>query len=375
MATAQADFDPFTQQITILLPDQTPMNITIDDIQQLISYGAQVSINYGSQIGASLILLLVTLLISKIEKWRSINFILNTLALLLDFIRSIVISLYCTGPWWNWYSQLSGDFDNVPKIEYGTSVAGTVLTFLLVLCLQASLINQVYVVCATARTLYKTCIMITAGVVSLVVTGFQFANTILTAREALALEKGPWDDRIASAATITLTIGVCFFSLVFVLKLAYQIRERHRLGLTQFGPMQVLFVMGCQTLIVPVIFCGIQYNINLIPQASSLVPTTVALFLPLSALWASVTVDDNVRGNSGRKNHHYLLGSWGSGLTTHTPLFHKNRMDSVKSMKTDKPTSFDALQPRPDSCLTCGKNDFEKQMRDGLRFDTIELEG
>ncbi|KAF2238063.1 hypothetical protein EV356DRAFT_573657 [Viridothelium virens] len=375
MATTQTDFDPFTQQITILLPDQTPMNITIDDIQEIVSYAAQVSINYGSQIGASLILLVIALLVSKIEKWRSINFILNTLALLLDFIRSVIISLYCTGPWWNWYSVLSGDFDNVPDSAYATSVAGTVLTFLLVLCLQASLINQVYVVCATARTLYKTCIMITTGIVALVVTGFQFANTILTAREALVQEVGPWDDRIASATTITLTIGICFFSLVFVLKLAYQIRERHRLGLKQFGPMQILVVMGCQTLIVPVIFCGIQYKINLIPQASSLVPTTVALFLPLSALWASVTVDENMRGNSDRKNHHYLPGSWGSGSTANTPLFRQNRLDSVKSMKTDKPASFDAPQARPDSCLTYGKDDFEKQMRNGHRFDTIELEG
>ncbi|KAI9663642.1 MAG: hypothetical protein M1821_007132 [Bathelium mastoideum] len=151
MAAAGTDFNPFTQQFTILLPDQTPMNVTVDDIQDLVSYAANDSINYGSQIGSSLVLLVILLLVTKAEKRRSLVFILNTTALLLNFIRCVVISLYCTGPWWNWYSQLIGDFDNVPTSQYATSIAGVVLTFLLIVCLETSLILQVHVVCVTAK--------------------------------------------------------------------------------------------------------------------------------------------------------------------------------------------------------------------------------
>ena len=251
MANAPGEFDPFTQQFTISLPDQTPVNVTVDDIQGLMTLGAEISINYGSQIGASLILLVVLLLLTKAEKRRSLVFILNTLALLLNFVRCVVISLYCTGPWWNWYSQLIGDFDNVGKSQYATSIAGVVLTFLLVVCLEISLITQVHAVCSTTSAAQRFWIMFTSMTVSLVAISFRFADMVLNARQIVTQEIGPSDDMIASATNIAVTISICYFSIIFVLKLAYSILERRKLGLKQFGPMQIIFVMGCQTLIVP----------------------------------------------------------------------------------------------------------------------------
>ena len=251
MATDQAYFDPFTQPITILQPDQTPMNITIDDIQDLIAFSANVSINYGSQIGASLILLIVLLLITKAEKRHSMVFILNTIALLLNFIRCVVISLYCTGPWWNWYSQLTGDFENVPKSQYATSIAGVVLTFLLVVCIEISLVMQVHVVCVTATAAQKLWILAASLTVSMLAVGFQFADMVLNARQIVTQMSGPADNMVASATNICVTISICFFSLIFTLKLGHSIMERRKLGLKRFGPMQIIFIMGCQTLIVP----------------------------------------------------------------------------------------------------------------------------
>ena len=251
MASTQTEFDPFTQQFTILLPDQTPMNVTVDDIQASITEGAQTSIVYGTQIGASLILLIILLLITKADKRRSVVFILNTIALLLNFFRCLLQSLYSAGPWWNWYSQMVGDFDNVPRSQYGVSIATAVLTFLLIIFLEASLIMQVHVVCVTANTKQKFWIMFASVTVSFLAVSLQFADMVLNVRDVMTQDPIPADNTIASGTMMTVTISICYFSLVFILKLGHAILERRKLGLKQFGPMQIIWIMGCQTLVVP----------------------------------------------------------------------------------------------------------------------------
>jgi pheromone alpha factor receptor len=46
-------------------------------------------------------------------------------------------------------------------------------------------------------------------------------------------------------------ISICVFSSVFCTKLGLAIRSRRSLGLKQFGAMQIIFIMGCQTLTIP----------------------------------------------------------------------------------------------------------------------------
>lgn len=96
------------------------------------------------------------------------------------------------------------------------------------------------------------------------------------------------------------------------------------MGLKKFGPLHVIFIMGCQTLVIPglfappspftnliihkiwywfvrdkklAIFSIIQYYSS-IPAMSSNVLTLVAIFLPLSSLWASKTT------RSAASKHH-----------------------------------------------------------------------
>ncbi len=56
---------------------------------------------------------------------------------------------------------------------------------------------------------------------------------------------------LASATNITTTISVCVFCAMFVAKLGVAMKERKKLGIKQFGPMRVLFIMGCQTMFIP----------------------------------------------------------------------------------------------------------------------------
>ena len=44
-------------------------------------------------------------------------------------------------------------------------------------------------------------------------------------------------------------VGLC--SLTFLFKLALTIFQRRNAGITKFGPLQILFIMSCQCLVVP----------------------------------------------------------------------------------------------------------------------------
>lgn len=50
---------------------------------------------------------------------------------------------------------------------------------------------------------------------------------------------------------ILFAFNICFFTSIFNFKLWIAIRRREALGLPSFGPLQIIFIMGCQTMIVP----------------------------------------------------------------------------------------------------------------------------
>jgi hypothetical protein len=98
----------------------------------------------------------------------------------------------------------------------------------------------------------------------------------------------------------------------------------------RFGPLQVLFIMGVQTLVVPsksfpcplalffgkltvrkAILLGLQYATD-IPEISTWCLTAVALSLPLSSLWAGSTISNRTPAGSSLGPKPPVSGSGGS---------------------------------------------------------------
>lgn len=340
---AAAPFDPYTQSFTLQASDGTPFNVSIPDLDYFVYYNNQICINYGAQIGASIILLIVLLLLTKPDRRASPIFIINASSLALNVIRTILLCLYFTGPFTETYAVFSEDFSRVPTGDYAKSVTATVFTLLVLLCVEVSLGLQTRVVCVTLRQLHRRIIFVASFVIALLAIGFRLAlcieNSIYIVQ---AKVDGPLH-QLASATTITETISICWFSAVFVTKLAFALNERRKLGLVQFGPMQVIFIMGCQTLIIPgkqgsiqsrspkltciALFSLLQYAVSN-PALYSNALTCVAIFLPLSSLWASASLDGRFQAS---KEQHYggnkmipsfLTASTGrsDGKTANNPL-------------------------------------------------------
>ncbi|MCJ1469425.1 hypothetical protein MMC07_008058 [Pseudocyphellaria aurata] len=292
-----APFDPFSQSFTLLLSDSTPFNVSIADLDDFILYNIQICINYGAQLGGSLVLLIALLLLTKPDKRLTPIFILNSISLLLNVIRNVLQCLYFTGPFSEAYAYFGQDYSRVPRSAYATSVAATVLTFLLLVCVESSLILQVRVVCVTLPRFHRQVIFTLSNVIALLAIGFRFALCVENSRYIISLIYLTQIKWLESGANITTTISVCWFCAVFVSKLAFALMERRKLGLDHFGPMQIIFIMGCQTLIIPAIFSMLQY-FTLIPAMSSNVLTAVTIFLPLSSLWASANMSTRTQPTS-----------------------------------------------------------------------------
>ncbi|KAH0558545.1 hypothetical protein GP486_004800 [Trichoglossum hirsutum] len=309
--TPSPDWDPFKQNFTLLLPDGTPFNVTIPAVDAFAYYDVRICASFGSQLGASLTLFVVLAIITKSEKRRSPLFIINMLSLVFNILRCLLQILYFTGPWSEVYTFFSGDYSRIPASSYANSIAAEIVALLLLLAVEFSLVMQTYVVCATMRDIYRYMIAFGSAAIALMAIGFRFGLMVMDIRSILTASYPSWR-WLASGSNIMTTISICFFCAVFVTKLGHAMLQRRKLGLKQFGPMQVVFIMGCQTLIVPAIFSILAYFVDF-PGMASLTLTLVAMLVPLSSMWASASTAERSQSSGSQGYHRKLFSSYASG--------------------------------------------------------------
>lgn len=243
-------FDPFEQNITMHQADGTPFLVSVNSVDAWLQYCIRICINYGCQMGASAILLIVLILVTRAEKRSSPIFWLNTLALVTNVARLLCQLIYFTGPLIRLYPIFASDYSRVPKSVYANSIVGAAFAFLAVVFMEVSLVLQVQVVCTTLRRWYRRVLLVVSGLVAMTPIGFRFALLVINSMSIMDLEviSSTW---LENAANVVVTVSICFFCTVFVTKLGLAIKLRKKLGVQEYGPMKVIFVMGCQTMIIP----------------------------------------------------------------------------------------------------------------------------
>ncbi|KAJ5135021.1 uncharacterized protein N7515_004299 [Penicillium bovifimosum] len=289
--------DPFNQNVTFRYPDGSAFDVPLEALDSFVTYNVHACINYGCQFGASLTLLVILVLLTHSDKRRSAVFILNAVALFLNSVRLLFQVIHFSTEFEKVYPFVSGDFSTVPWSAYAISIVAVIFTTLVVVCIEASLVIQVHVVCSTLRRRYRRPILGLSILVALVPIGFRCAWMVLNCEAIMSLSFVGDLWWVESATNICLTISICFFCVTFVTKLGFAIQQRHRLGVRNFGPMKVIFVMGCQTMIVPAIMSIIQYYV-VVPELPSNVITLVVISLPLSSIWAGAAIENSRRSGS-----------------------------------------------------------------------------
>jgi pheromone alpha factor receptor len=251
-STLPFDFDPWTQEFSFVDGRSGEILIrAMQDLDQYRLYGFRLAINYACQVGASFMLLLVLLLLTKADKRKSYIFILNSGCLLLNTIRCVMLCTFVTSGFYNPYSQLSGDFRQLTHSDYATQVVQRVFTALVTIMILISLCSQVWIVCVTTPPLRRNIIMGVTTTLGCVALGYRLALIYFNTKTTLKLESMEPYNGLASTCYVLQAVSIWLFSCVFIYKLGYAMLKRRRLNMPQFGPMQVVFIMGCQTMLVP----------------------------------------------------------------------------------------------------------------------------
>ncbi|KAK4081124.1 uncharacterized protein Triagg1_2656 [Trichoderma aggressivum f. europaeum] len=283
------DFNPYTQNITILGPPGfPPIPIPISQIDAFNDETASILINYGAQLGASLTMLLVVLLVTPSQKFLRASNLLHVLALIVCAVRTVFLAFYFLSPFSHFYQVWAGDYSQIPAWNYRTSVAGTVLSMLLAVIAEAALMYQAWTMVSLFTNKAKYIITFLSLLVTLITTSFRVAATVIQCESILNLVSTRRYGWLVKTMLIWNTCSIAWFCALFNSKLVHHLITNRGVlpSRRAMTPMEVLIMANGILMFVPVIFAILEWYHFINFEAGSLTPTSIAIILPLASLAA-----------------------------------------------------------------------------------------
>lgn len=260
-------FDPWRQDLNVIVPDGqggwAVVTRNMMDLDQYRYYGFRLAISYGAGFGASFMVFLFLILMSKPDRRKSFVFVLNATGVLLNATRCALFGAWVTGNFYNPYSVLSQDWSHITEGDFGVQITTNVLGILVNALIFASLSLQVWIVCVTTPALQRGIIMAITTIMASVSFGYRVAAVYYNIKLTLAYQSEDSIENLVSVSYMLQAVAIWLYSCVFTFKLGYAIFQRRRLNMPQFGPMQVVFIMGCQTMLIPGTFDMLILNVGL----------------------------------------------------------------------------------------------------------------
>lgn len=249
--TTNATFDPYSQYISILKSDGTPVLVSIAELDASHWYDVATSINYGSQLGACFVMFFVVLVLTKRPKRRAPIFILNILSLFFGFLRALMFAVYFVSAWTKIYPQWTLDVVGIPVSAYATSVIASIVPLFMTITVDLSLVLQAYTVAKSMENIFRFIIIGLSIIIFLLPVAFRMAVTITNSMTILNAELYYSKEWITMGALVTETLTIWWFSIIFTGKLVYTLWNRHRHGWKQWSGVRILAAMGGCTMIIP----------------------------------------------------------------------------------------------------------------------------
>ncbi|CAI6099608.1 unnamed protein product [Clonostachys chloroleuca] len=282
-------FDPYMQNVTFLLADgMTPINATVFMIDAFNSYSISVSINYGAQLGAAMLMLIAMLVMTPSAKLRRPSGILHVTILVLCIIRMALLATAFLSPFNEFYNHWAVDYSTIERQHYNASVAATTFSLLLVVFTEFALIYQAWTMVTLWPSVAKYVLCALSLCVTLLTISWRIAATVVQNRATMTLTSAADSLWIMKAAVITNAISICWFCAVFNMKLViHLVTNRGVLPSSRvLSPMEVLVMTNGILMVVPVIFSGLEWGHFVNFESASLTLTSVAIILPLGTLAA-----------------------------------------------------------------------------------------
>lgn len=249
-----AGFDPYLQPVRFLASDgKTPIAIPISDIDRFNEESVSICLNYGAQFGACIVMLLVFLVSTPSSKFRGPSTILYIIALVICVIRMALLGAFFPSPLNEFYNYWAVDYSAVPIHHFRVSVAGNVSSLLLVVAIEAALVNQAWVMLSLWPSVAKYIFSSISFSVTLLTIGWRMVYTILLSKAVFSAESARPIRWVSKWAIITNTVSICWFCALFNVKLVVHLIA-HRGVLPPcrtLTPIEVLIMTNGILMVVP----------------------------------------------------------------------------------------------------------------------------
>ncbi|KAG5920721.1 hypothetical protein E4U53_003882 [Claviceps sorghi] len=278
------------QNITILTP-QAPVSIPVTVLDAFNDESISISLNYGFQLGACALLLLVLLLVTPPAKLLRPSSLLHVAGLTVCLVRTALLEAFFLSPLNHLYPVWSGDFTAVPRLYLHNSVAGTCFSLLLLVVLEMALMHQAWTMVSLWPSPVKVPLVAVSGLISLLTVGWRCAFAVIQSNAALDLTPTRGLGWVAKAALVLNCLTICWYCVLFNVKLVLHLLTnrgilRSASSRRTLTPMEVLVMTNGFLMIVPVIFAALEWAHFPNFESASLTQTSVVLILPLGTLVA-----------------------------------------------------------------------------------------
>lgn len=310
--TPDPSFDRFNGNVTFFLADgATTAAVPMAALNAFNDETISVTINYGAQLGACVVMFLVVVALTPAAKLARAAALLHLAGLLLCAVRTGLLLAYYVAPFSHFYQVWAADLSQVPRRYYAASLAANTLALPLVVVVQAALAHQAWTMLVfwprAAR--YLACAL--SAVVVLLTVGTRLAFTIVQ-NHAIVTAIPP--DFFFWAIRWTLIMGavsIFWFCAVFNVKLVNHLVTNRAIlpSTTLVNPIEVLIMTNGLLMIIPcklfqaqqtltaqmprhllthwaAIFAGLEWAKFTNFESGSLTLTSVILILPLGTLTA-----------------------------------------------------------------------------------------
>lgn len=245
--------DPRFQFFNITAGDGTVMPVSMAAVDDNTRGDTMVSISYGTQIGVSLMMLLVVLVMNPTVKLLRVYTAAQIAALVTNTIRMIVLSLFFSSQWNTFYALNTGDFTFVLQRDYNISIFGNILSLIVVVLVELCLIMQAWTMVTMWPTVWKWISASFSAALSLAAIGFRFAFCILQSQSITDTESARSIRWVASTTIIIGAGSIFWYCALFNVQLvAHLVKNRSFLPDTSgFTPMEALVFSNGILMIVP----------------------------------------------------------------------------------------------------------------------------
>lgn len=268
-----SQFEARTQPVRFLAADgETPIDIPIPAIDVFNVVSISTSINYGAQMGACIMMLLVVLIMTPSDKLRRPSTLLQISSLVVCTIRMALLNVFFLSPFNEFYNYWAGDYTEIASIHFHNSIAANVFSLLLVISTEASLVHQAWALVNLWPSLCKYTLSAVSVTLTLLTIGWRMVLVVILNQAVTSAESTRPLHWVFHGAMITNAASICWYCALFNIKLAIHVVTNRGILLRRYRsltPMEVLVMANGLLMIVPGPFINLLYPSSSSPQVIS----------------------------------------------------------------------------------------------------------